>query len=53
VTDSGPGVSPDWLEQISEPFVPSKLQQLGLGLGICRSIVSAHDGRLSAENQFE
>jgi signal transduction histidine kinase len=50
VRDSGPGVSADRLEQIFEPFVTSKPKRLGLGLAICRSIVSAHDGSLWAEN---
>jgi two-component system, LuxR family, sensor kinase FixL len=49
VCDTGPGVAGD-LERVFEPFVTSKTQGLGLGLAVCRSIVTAHEGRLWAEN---
>ena len=50
VCDTGPGVAGDQLERVFEPFVTSKTQGLGLGLAVCRSIVTAHEGRLWAEN---
>ncbi len=53
VSDRGTGIPTDRMESIFEPFVTSKTQGLGLGLAICRSIVSAHDGRLWAENNPE
>jgi len=53
VSDTGPGVHHDHVERIFEPFVTSKVQGLGLGLAICRSIVSAHEGRLWVENNSE
>jgi C4-dicarboxylate-specific signal transduction histidine kinase len=51
VCDNGPGIDIESPDQMFEPFVTSKPQRLGLGLAICRSIISAHEGSLSAENQ--
>jgi signal transduction histidine kinase len=48
VSDTGCGLPPD-AERIFEPFYTTKEEGLGLGLPICRSIVSAHNGRLWAE----
>jgi PAS domain S-box-containing protein len=48
VSDTGCGLPPD-AERVFEPFYSTKAQGLGLGLSICRSIVTAHKGRLWAE----
>jgi PAS domain S-box-containing protein len=50
VVDSGPGIAPDRLDSIFEPFFTSKEEGLGLGLSLSRSIVTAHNGRLWAGN---
>ncbi len=50
VTDTGPGILPQMLEQIFEPFVTGKADGLGMGLAISRTIVTAHGGRLWADN---
>jgi two-component system sensor kinase FixL len=47
VGDNGPGVSPQLAESIFHPFVTTKLEGLGVGLAISRTIVSAHGGRLT------
>jgi len=49
VRDSGPGVDPERREQIFDAFYTTKSSGLGMGLSICRSIVSAHGGRLWAD----
>jgi two-component system sensor kinase FixL len=48
VSDTGCGLPPD-AERIFEPFYTTKKEGLGLGLPICRSIISAHNGRLWAD----
>ena len=48
IRDSGIGASEVALERMFEPFVSTKTGGLGIGLAICRSIVDAHGGRITA-----
>ena len=50
VRDHGSGITTDPVEAVFEPFHTTKEHGLGLGLAICRSIVSAHGGKLWAVN---
>jgi len=50
VEDAGTGIPPDQLDKVFEPFFTSKSQGLGMGLAICRSIISMHGGRIWATN---
>jgi two-component system sensor kinase FixL len=50
VTDSGPGLPPQTQERLFEPFFTTKRQGIGLGLSICKSIITAHRGELIGEN---
>ena len=49
VQDSGPGIDPERIEQVFAPFYTTKNAGIGMGLSICRSIITAHGGRLWAE----
>ena len=49
VADSGPGLAEEVRERLFEPFRSTKSTGLGLGLSISAAIVTAHGGRIWAE----
>jgi signal transduction histidine kinase len=52
VLDCGVGL-PDDVETLFQPFHTTKTGGLGLGLSICRTLVTSHGGRLWAERRAE
>jgi PAS domain S-box-containing protein len=53
--DSGPGIAPELMHRIFEPFFSTKepAEGMGLGLSICDEIVRRHRGTIWAENNPE
>ncbi|UXH77267.1 PAS domain-containing sensor histidine kinase [Roseateles amylovorans] len=52
VTDMGPGLPEEVIERMYEAFFSTKADGLGIGLGLCRSIIESHQGRIRAENLY-
>ena len=53
ISDTGAGIAPEDLPKVLEPFVTTKPEGKGTGLGlpICRRIAQEHDGDLEIESE--
>lgn len=51
VADSGPGIAPDKLKRVFDPFYTTKASGMGLGLPICRKILAVHGGSLAVRSR--
>jgi C4-dicarboxylate-specific signal transduction histidine kinase len=50
ITDAGHGIPNEHLKCLFDPFFTTKANGLGMGLAISQTIITAHGGRISAEN---
>jgi signal transduction histidine kinase len=50
VVDTGLGISAENADKLFNAFFTAKSGGMGMGLSICRTIIEAHGGRLSAAN---
>lgn len=53
VSDDGPGIAPQMLDQIFEPLFTTKRNGTGLGLAIARRLMERQGGAISVENRPE
>ncbi|OON62856.1 hypothetical protein B0920_05325 [Massilia sp. KIM] len=47
VQDNGPGIAPEAAAQVFDPFYSTKPDGMGMGLAICRSIMTMHGGSIA------
>ncbi|MBI2772322.1 MAG: PAS domain-containing sensor histidine kinase [Burkholderiales bacterium] len=52
VLDSGAGLAPEVMDRLYEAFFSTKVEGMGIGLNLCRTIVESHQGRMQAENIY-
>ena len=51
VEDTGKGIAPEHLPLIFNPFFTTRKKGTGLGLSLCRQIIQAHGGTITAESE--
>lgn len=51
--DEGPGIPPDQVARIFEPFYTTRDSGVGMGLAVCLRIVTSHDGTIHVASRRE
>lgn len=51
IEDTGPGIPPDQLRKVFDPFYTTKGEGTGLGLAICHGIIEQHEGEIQLESE--
>lgn len=53
IRDNGPGIPPDVVDKVFQPFFTTRPGGTGLGLSIVQKVIVSHNGRVAAANQPE
>ena len=51
IEDEGPGIHPDVMPRLFEPFSTTRSNGTGLGLSIARNAIESHRGEIAAGNR--
>jgi len=49
VADNGPGIAPDCISRLFEPFYTTRPEGTGLGLAVVQAVAKSHDGRVTVD----
>lgn len=49
IEDNGPGISPDKIDRVFDPYITGKAKGTGLGLAIVKKIIEEHGGIISVD----
>lgn len=52
IVDTGPGIPPDQLRRVFDPFYTTKRDGTGLGLAICHGIIEQHEGEIQLDSEI-
>jgi two-component system nitrogen regulation sensor histidine kinase GlnL len=51
ITDNGPGIKPELMDQIFYPMITGRAEGTGLGLSIAQSLINQHNGLIECESE--